>query len=228
MPFQLNQVVPWGRNFQEYREMFLLSEADLHKQIISFADGPASFNQEATVRGCQVTSLDPIYQFSAGEIRRRILETKDTVLEQARQNADRFNWDKISSVEHLETVRMRAMEGFLADYEPGKAQGRYVCHTFPDRTKYPHNAFDLGLCSHFLLLYPDLGLEFHIETIGEMLRICREVRISPMVDLDGNPPAFLPELLARYENSSLHQVEIVPTAYAFLKTENQFLRITKT
>lgn len=36
------EVVPWGRSFDEYLQMFLLSEADLNKSIVGVADGPAS------------------------------------------------------------------------------------------------------------------------------------------------------------------------------------------
>ena len=46
MKFELDKVVPWGRNLQEYKEMFNLLNKDLNKDIISFGDGPASFNSE--------------------------------------------------------------------------------------------------------------------------------------------------------------------------------------
>ena len=47
MAFQLNNVVPWGRNMDEYKSMFLLNEEDMKKKIAGFGDGPASFNFEA-------------------------------------------------------------------------------------------------------------------------------------------------------------------------------------
>ena len=69
---KLANVVPWGRSFEEYQAMFGLSENDLNKRILGCGDGPASFNVEATERGCQVVSCDPVYQFQVDEIRRRI------------------------------------------------------------------------------------------------------------------------------------------------------------
>ena len=48
---QLDQVVPFGRSFDEYVRMFSLSEADLQCSILSVADGPASFNAEGTEKG---------------------------------------------------------------------------------------------------------------------------------------------------------------------------------
>jgi hypothetical protein len=49
--FTLSDVVPWGRSFDEYQRMFVLSEDDLATTILGCADGPASFNAEATRRG---------------------------------------------------------------------------------------------------------------------------------------------------------------------------------
>jgi hypothetical protein len=61
--FTLDQVVPWGRSFEEYRRMFALSDAELHLRILGCADGPASFNAESTRRGTAVISIDPLYLF---------------------------------------------------------------------------------------------------------------------------------------------------------------------
>lgn len=48
MPFVLDQVVPWGRSFDEYVRMFALTDADLNRSILGCADGPAAFNAELT------------------------------------------------------------------------------------------------------------------------------------------------------------------------------------
>lgn len=42
MSFKLNSVVPWGRNFAEYRAMFCLTDEDMKKKIAGFGDGPAA------------------------------------------------------------------------------------------------------------------------------------------------------------------------------------------
>ncbi len=44
MAMKLDDVVPFGRSFHEYRLMFGLTEEDLDKRIIGVGDGPASFN----------------------------------------------------------------------------------------------------------------------------------------------------------------------------------------
>src|SRR5688572_25224447 len=104
--FTLQQVIPWGRSFDEYQRMFLLTEHDLQGRIIGCGDGPAAFNADSTRRGLGVTSCDPLYRFSGNDIRARIKATYDEVLEQCRQNYDSFVWRDIRDVQHLGQVRM--------------------------------------------------------------------------------------------------------------------------
>lgn len=71
MGMRLEKVVPFGRSLDEYIKMFNLSPSDFKKRILGVADGPASFNAEATKIGGMVTSIDPLYQFSEREILKR-------------------------------------------------------------------------------------------------------------------------------------------------------------
>ena len=152
--FRLEEVVPWGRSFDEYRRMFALTDADLRSRILGCGDGPASFNAEATSRGARVVSFDPIYRWTADQITGRIAATYDQVMEQARQNADRFVWsDSIPSVEQLGRLRMTAMNTFLADYR-NRTAGRYVAGALP-AIPFSTNSFDLAVSSHLLLLYSE-------------------------------------------------------------------------
>jgi hypothetical protein len=77
---QLNEIIPWGRTFDEYQRMFDLSDSDLNQKILGCGDGPASFNAEMTEMGHSVVSIDPVYQFSAEQIDRRVRETYETVI----------------------------------------------------------------------------------------------------------------------------------------------------
>ncbi len=225
MAFQLQKVVPWGRNFEEYKLMFGLSDADRTLKIAGFGDGPASFNFEATKQGWSVTSFDAIYQFSADELRRRIEEVRPIVMGQMAANQENYLWRHIRSLAELEAVRMAAMAQFLHDYELGKAQKRYVCHELPAKMPYADGTFDLGLSSHFLLLYPALGYDFHVASITEMLRVCREVRIFPIVDLDGKPTGLADRVIRHFER--ICALEVKTVAYEFQKGGNQLLAIKK-
>jgi hypothetical protein len=44
MTFTLDEVVPWGRSFDEYAAMFALEARELSRRILGCADGSASFN----------------------------------------------------------------------------------------------------------------------------------------------------------------------------------------
>lgn len=225
MAFKLNGVVPWGRNLGEYRDMFRLTEDDLQKKIAGFGDGPASFNRELTERGGSVISFDPIYQFTKDDIEKRIEEVRVEVMEQMRQNRDNYVWTKIKSLDELENLRMSAMKRFSEDYDKGKAEGRYVYHELPDRLPFEDSHFDIGLSSHFLLMYTALGYDFHVKAMTEMLRVCREIRIFPIVDLDANKTELVGSVIGHFREN--YNVDIVNTDYEFQKGDNKMLIIGK-
>lgn len=221
MSFRLNSVVPWGRNFEEYRQMFMLSDSDLSGKIADFGGGPAGFNCEAAEKGFSVTSFDPIYQFSKAEIENRIEETRTTVMRQMEENFDNYNWNRFKSLDELEAARMNAMRLFLTDFERGRTENRYISHELPNRLPVEDGAFDIGLSSHFLLMYTDLGYDFHIRAITEMLRACREVRIFPIVDLDANNTELSARVIKHFNGRCF--VEIRKTDYDFQKGDNLLL-----
>jgi len=223
MAFELQTVVPWGRNLQEYIRMFNLSEIDKQKRIISFGDGPASFNAEMTKRGYSVTSIDPLYRFSKDEITERIRETAETIVEQTRNNLDNFIWKEFASVDELKETRLKAMNDFLVDFEKGKTEARYINHEMPNKLSFEEKSFDLGLSSHFLILYSQLGLQFHISAITEMLRLCNEIRIFPLQNLNAQKSEVLDGIIDHFEK--MHLVEITEVPYEFQIGGNKMLII---
>lgn len=225
MAFELKNVVPWGRNLKEYKSMFKLTDADLNKRMISIGDGPASFNHEMTRLSKSVVSLDPIYQFTESELTQRIEETKDIVIEQMSKNKDNFIWTNFKDIEELESVRLSAMNDFLKDFEIGKKEKRYVTHSMPEKTSFPDLTFELGLSSHFLVLYSQLGLEFHIQSINEMLRIAKEIRIFPLLNLDAKKSELVDDLIAHFQTDYIVQIEKVD--YEFQKNGNEMLTIKR-
>lgn len=225
MAFCLNHVVPWGRNMEEYKLMFRLDEKDMTKKIAGFGDGPACFNCEATNKGSHVVSFDPIYKFSKEEIRERIEDVRVTVMQQMKENMDNYVWTHIKDLDELERIRMSAMEKFLSDYESGRKEGRYVFHELPDVLPYEPDSFDIGLSSHFLLMYTVLGYDFHIRAMSEMLRVCKEIRIFPVVDLDANKTDLVESVIDYFKKD--YTVQMVTTGYEFQKGENKLLIIKK-
>ena len=226
MAFLLKNVVPWGRRFSEYQDMFHLTDEEIvSKRIVSFGDGPASFNAEGTRMGGNIISLDPIYQFSKQELAGRLEETRGIVMEQMRQNQDHYKWDRIKSLEELEQVRLSAIQMFLDDFEQGLLEQRYQYHELPERTEYEEDSFDLGLSSHFLLLYTALGLDFHIHSIEEMLRICKEIRIFPLVDLNAEKTQLTQEVIDYFQ--AQYEVQVKQVGYEFQKGADKMLVIRK-
>jgi len=224
--FTLNQIVPWGRSFDEYRRMFALGDGDLRSGILGCADGPASFNADATRRGGRVVSCDPLYRWSATEIRDRIVATSEDVLEQARQNAHEFVWEAIRSVEELRQLRMDAMETFLNDYDAGKRESRYVDAALPT-LPFPDQSFNLAICSHFLFLYANQLTEaFHRSAVLELVRVAPEVRIFPLLALDGKPSEYVQVTVDSLRECG-HEVSIEKVPYEFRRGGNQMMRVRR-
>ncbi len=224
MPFTLDDVVPWGRSFAEYSQMFDLGEADLQRRILSCADGPASFNQTLNKRGGHVVSLDPIYEFESAELHDQIEATYDKIMEQVHANSEQFHWKDIKSAEELGQVRLDAMHEFLDDLPIGKKEGRYVVGRLPS-LPFEDGEFELALCAHFLFLYSDrLGLDFHVESLIELARVAPEVRIFPLLNLDGQRSKHVDGAVRTLEKKG-YDVDIRKVSYEFRKGGNELMTL---
>jgi len=223
---QLEQVVPWGRSFDEYRRMFMLLDDDLERAILGCGDGPAAFNSHATLRGSRVVSCDPIYTFTAKEINRRIAEVYPELLQKTRDHADDFVWKAIHTPEELGAVRMHAMRAFLHDFPHGKREGRYIAAELPT-LPFEDGAFGLALCSHYLFLYSSVVDEdAHTAAMREMLRVAGEVRVFPLLTLEGVISPHLQPVMGSLVKAG-HEVTILKVPYEFQRGGNQMLRVRR-
>ena len=226
MAVQLDQVVPFGRSFDEYVKMFALSEADLQSSILSVADGPASFNAEGTQKGCRIQSVDPLYIFSANEIRDRFEAVLDDVIQQVEESQADYVWSYHPSPAVLKDRRSRVTENFCADYPSGKQTGRYRPGELPSLSQ-ESDAYELGLVSHFLFLYSQqLDTAFHIAAIDEMLRICQEVRIFPLLALNLEKSPHLSPVI-RHLAQTGYRCQIEKVSYEFQRGGDQMLKIVR-
>jgi hypothetical protein len=226
MAVHLDQVVPFGRSLDEYIKMFQLKEVDRAKSILSVGDGPASFNAEGTKLDYTITSIDPIYAFSAEQIKQRFEDVVDGIIAQVKNTPHDWVWQYHQSPEQLRANREQATRLFCQDYESGKAAGRYEIGAMPT-LKYTDRQFELALSSHFLLLYSDqLDFQFHLDSIQEMLRVAQEVRIFPLLTLALKPSQHLDPLIKALEIQG-YTCTIKTVAYEFQHGGNQMLQVTR-
>jgi SAM-dependent methyltransferase len=223
---QLSEVVPWGRSFEEYTLMFSLGEGDSAKRILGVGDGPASFNAEATRNGWHVVSVDPIYRFSPGTIHDRFVATVDQVIDQVYSTPDRWVWSYHRGPEDLRSRREKVVRDFTADLMESPGSGRYVAAALPS-LPFAAGSFDIALCSHFLFLYSSMfDLQFHIDSISEILRVARQARIFPILDLDQNESNHLDGVVSRLRSDG-YTVRRERVAYELQKGGNEQLVIER-
>jgi hypothetical protein len=204
--------------------MFALTGADLRKDILGCGDGPASFNCEAKRQGIRVTSADPIYQFSAHEIRARVEATASVISNQLKGNSNEFVWRHFPDADALVDARLEAMRRFLADFPIGVKEARYVDASLP-RLPFRDQQFDLSLCSHFLFLYsPQHDLDFHLSAINELCRVSKEVRIFPLMELGSVLSRHLEAVISHMSEVG-HDVNRVKVEYEFQRGADEMLCI---
>ncbi|MHC4400793.1 MAG: SAM-dependent methyltransferase [Planctomycetota bacterium] len=222
MAFQLDQIVPWGRSFDEHVRMFSLTAGDLKKRILGCGDGPASFNANMRQKGYRVVSVDPFYRSSAEQIRERGRKAYRTIIDQLVANQSAYVWTDVASPQDLGRIRMETMHEFLTDFEAGKSEGRYLPHPLP-HLPFGDDDFDLTLCSHLLFTYSrQLSAEFHCQGMVEMCRVATEVRVFPLLDQSGQLSPYV-DSVRRCLKESGYQSAIQPVDYEFQRGGNEML-----
>jgi hypothetical protein len=206
--------------------MFALTSDDLSGRLLDCAAGPASFNAEATSEGRAVVSCDPLYDFTADEIRSRMEATHDAMVENARAARHEFVWRDIESPEHLGQVRMAVMRRFLADFPEGLRERRYRAQALP-HLDFPDGAFDLALCSAFLFTYSEqLSLAFHVASIEEMCRVASEARVFPLLKSYGGLSPHLEPVVAGLRERG-YRAEVKEVQYEFQRGGNEMLVVAR-
>lgn len=223
--FAFEGVVPWGRRLEEYRAFFALDDVAPGVSVLDAGGGPASFAAEACALGANVIAADPIYELPGEAIRQCFEATRAAMMESLRLARYRFRWSRYGSPEALERIRREALELFLADYEARRGT-RYVPASLP-HLPFANDAFDLALSSHLLFLYgDDLDCDFHVAAVRELARVAREVRIFPLVNLDGRPSSHLPAVMAELDAAGLF-ADLVPVPFEFQIGATKMLRVRR-
>ena len=218
-------VPPWGRNATEYEAFFALSDVAVSARVLDCGSGPASFAAEWSGLGHFVVAVDPVYQRAGEEIAAEFEPTAQRMLEGTRKAYDRFIWTHYKSPEDVVERRRETLQGFLADYQSPYRVGRYVAARLTD-LPFSSGAFDLVLCAHLLFLYSnEFSLDLHVASLREMLRVGREVRVFPLLDMQGERSKHLDAIVREFETTA--RVEIVEVPFEFRRGDRFMLRAQK-
>lgn len=178
MALHLEDFLITGRTFEEYLDFFNLSIETLeNKKILDCPSGVSSFIATAHQHGIEAYGCDIIYQFDPEAIVKQAELSIQKIYEDVTW-MEGFNFSFYGSVDKHKEFRTQALNHFVEDIN----KPYYSYETLPSLS-YEDDAFDLLLSSHLLFVYDDrMSLEFHIQSIQEMLRVAKEVRIFPLVD----------------------------------------------
>jgi SAM-dependent methyltransferase len=221
---QLPSVAFFGRTFDEYLKFFSLDLPALSgRRVLDVAAGPASFAAEARDRGIDAVAADPMYGLPLDTLSAHVAIDYRRMLSEMRRNEPLLRYGYFPSFEAAELSRRSAAARFLADYETGFLQGRYVGASLP-RLPFGDASFGLVLCAHLLFLYGDkLDCNWHMEACRELVRVSAcEVRVHPVCGLGGRPYADLSRLQSGLAAEGIAS-EVRPVNYEFFAGTNSML-----
>ncbi len=221
---ELRSIAFFGRRFSEYLRFFSLDAANLRgRRVLDVAAGPSSFTAEACALGIDATAVDPLYGYTPDALSQHVTIDYAAMTAQMRAKAELFRFRAFASLDAAEADRRYAAELFLADYAGHFVHGRYRCGALP-QLPVDDGAMDYVLCAHLLFVYARVfDLDFHVAACRELVRVSRgEVRIHPLVGLDGKRYAQLPELREALAGEGIAS-DVVPVAYEFFAGANEML-----
>ncbi len=204
--------------------MFALTPADVAGGVLDCGGGPASFTAESAAAGVRVAAVDPLYAQAGAEIEARFEATLEPMLAQVRATPADWTWSYHRGPEDLAANRRAALARFLADYEAGRREQRYLVGELP-ALPLRAGAFGLALCSHLLFLYSTLlSEEFHVRSVLELCRVAGEVRLFPLLTLAREPSVHVAAVREAVGAAGWRSA-VVAVNYELQRGGNQMLRI---
>lgn len=229
--FGFDRVLFFGRSIGEYRTMFNFDPAEFQgKRILDCSAGPAALCATGAVLGLHVVACDPLYQSSLGELRQRADDDARTVDQLQAKTMPLFD-EQVRRAD----IRRRDMDVFLADFEKGKRDGRYVVGELPN-LPFENKTFDLTLCANFLFLYSSMrtgGLmlhspfdyDFHLASLRELCRVTKEeVRLYPLNGPQTERHVYLDDVCAALTADGV-KCELMAVAHQDIKTAKHLLSL---
>lgn len=215
----MRKLVLWGHRPTDYQLMFDLSEDDLKKPILEFGCGPSAVNTALP----NVTSCDPLFVLDKDTLVAKSSLIFADMLSDIEKEKDRFDFDSCGGLERLVWQRKQGMNDFLADYELGLEENRYVPAT-ELKLPFEHFQFEFALVSHYLFGLEEQDVEFHVELIKELARVAKDVRVFPLIDRYGHTSDLLGPVLLKLQQEN-YGTEVRDVAYPYQKNGNAMLRV---
>jgi hypothetical protein len=222
---KLERIAFLGRTFREYLDMFGLEEDEVAGlRVLDCPAGPSSFAAEAHARGLRVTACDVSYNMGAEKLEDIGLNDLEQVFEAFDKSDVEYVWDYYGSRDELIGLRKRALTLFAGDFEQGKGEGRYVEGALPS-LPFGDREFDLALSGNFLFLYAEwLSIDTHLECLRELLRVSSEVRVFPVMTIEGMPYDYMGYILSTLADEGV-KAELDPVDMELMKGGNKMLRL---
>ncbi|MGH3753535.1 MAG: hypothetical protein ACRDRP_12705 [Pseudonocardiaceae bacterium] len=222
IPQSLGELAITPRPLDDYREMFLITDADLAAgPILDCPAGASPFGAQVRALGGTVISVDPAYSASRAEIIARARADVVRIAEWMAGHPDQFDLSRRGSVDSEVRKWEAAIDEFAADY---RADGeRYVTAALPD-LPFPDGHFRLALSSYLVFVYPEhFDFDWHVNGLLELIRVTHgEVRVFPLVDTAARPYPRLDDVRSVLAGHGV-QTEIQITTCAFSDGGDQLL-----
>lgn len=224
--FNISQIAFIGRSYDEYMRMFDLDLDYLKdKRTLDCPAGASSFTAELLKNGYNVIAADILYDIDPDALEKKCGNDLLKVMRSLSGVEDMYIWNYFRTPEGLRKSRIAAYRKFINHYRKEKGS-KYIKSELPE-LPFEDNEFSLILSSHFLFLYDDrLSYEFHRDMIQEMLRISKEIRIFPLIGLNGKKSLFVDKITEEGLFNGV-KVEILKTRYEFMRGGNEMMKITK-
>ncbi len=209
--FSLPSVILYSRSLGEYRDMFNLTGKDLKRSILGVADGVSSFNMQMDKKGRPMTSVDPVYALNSKDITALFRSNLDDIFSQITRESTSWQWHYYEDAKAMRKHCEKAFQRFIEHY-PNAKKKQYVNAQLPD-LPFKDDSYELVLSAHLLFLYEHLfDLRFHWLSLMEMLRVGKEVRVFPLVNIQGECSSHLDPIMARLLRHGF-KVDLVPVPY---------------
>ena len=220
----MRELVLWGYHVDEYLEMFDLTTEDMASKLLEYGCGPTAVNAELSQQGQQIISCDPLFNLDKDTLFSKTSLIFADMAAKVIKNKKDFDFSRYGSPKLLMDERDEGLAKFFADYEQGKAEGRYLGisdYSLP----FADFSFDLALSAHYLFAdLDDQDVDFHLQVIKELARVAKEVRIFPLIDRHNQTSPFLgPVLLGLQEDN--FGVEVKQVSYHLQPSGNAMLRV---